>query len=101
MKVEFLKHVHDYWDTSGVDTGWLNCFTLQDMFSLCLLCQINDAKQQAQDTKDQAKDLQDRINKNIDSLSREKNKTNELIQQVKDYLTGQCAGDTTGTWSSP
>ncbi|XP_034391852.1 laminin subunit beta-4 isoform X2 [Cyclopterus lumpus] len=47
---------------------------------------INDAKQQAQDTKDQAKDLQDRINNNIDSLSREKNKTNELIQQVKDYL---------------
>ncbi|TNN41537.1 Laminin subunit beta-4 [Liparis tanakae] len=50
---------------------------------------INDAKQQAQDTKDQAKDLQDRINNNIDSLSREKNKTNELIQQVKDYLTDE------------
>ncbi|XP_054475687.1 LOW QUALITY PROTEIN: laminin subunit beta-4 [Anoplopoma fimbria] len=47
---------------------------------------INDAKQQAQDTKDQAKDLQDRINKNIDSLKGEKNKTKELIQRVKDYL---------------
>ncbi|KAM6926955.1 laminin subunit beta-4 [Lycodopsis pacificus] len=47
---------------------------------------INDAKWQAQDTKDQAKDLQDRINKNMDSLKREKNKTKELIQQVKNYL---------------
>ncbi|XP_051237149.1 laminin subunit beta-4 isoform X1 [Dicentrarchus labrax] len=47
---------------------------------------INDAKQAAQDTKDQAKELQDRINNNIDSFEREKNKTKELIQRVKDYL---------------
>uniref|UniRef100_A0A672YMI7 Laminin subunit beta-1 n=1 Tax=Sphaeramia orbicularis TaxID=375764 RepID=A0A672YMI7_9TELE len=43
-------------------------------------------KQAAQDTKDQAKDLQDRIQNNLDSFEREKNKTKELIQKVKDYL---------------
>ncbi|XP_071318517.1 laminin subunit beta-4 isoform X2 [Trachinotus anak] len=47
---------------------------------------INYAKQAAQDTKDQAEDLQDRISSNMDSFGREKTKTRELIQQVKDYL---------------
>ncbi|XP_019113332.2 laminin subunit beta-4 [Larimichthys crocea] len=47
---------------------------------------INDAKQAAQDTKDQAKDLQDRINNNMDLFERDKNKTKELIQRVKDFL---------------
>ncbi|XP_008292613.1 laminin subunit beta-4-like [Stegastes partitus] len=47
---------------------------------------INDAKRAAQDTKDQAKDLQDQIHSNADSMEREKNKTKELIQRVKDYL---------------
>ncbi|XP_070687634.1 laminin subunit beta-4 [Pempheris klunzingeri] len=47
---------------------------------------INDAKQVAQDTKDKAKDLQNRINDGIDSFEREKNKTKELIQRVKNYL---------------
>ncbi|XP_023255175.1 laminin subunit beta-4-like [Seriola lalandi dorsalis] len=47
---------------------------------------INYAKQTAQDTKDQAKDLQDRKNANMDSFEREKTKTREIIQQVKDYL---------------
>lgn len=59
--------------------------------SLCLYipCQINHAKQAAQDTKDQAKDLQDRISDNMDSFEREKNQTKDLIQRVKEYLTGQ------------
>uniref|UniRef100_UPI0037E8F603 laminin subunit beta-4 n=1 Tax=Semicossyphus pulcher TaxID=241346 RepID=UPI0037E8F603 len=47
---------------------------------------IDDAKQAAQDSKDQAKDLQDRINDNMDSFEREKQKTKDLIQRVKDYL---------------
>ena len=55
---------------------------------LCV-CQINDAKQAAQDTKDKAKDLQKRINNTMDSFERDKTKTKELIQRVKDYLMGQ------------
>nr|XP_046250599.1 laminin subunit beta-4 [Scatophagus argus] len=47
---------------------------------------INDAKQAAQDTKSQAINLQGRINNSMQSFEREKNKTKELIQQVKDYL---------------
>ncbi|XP_065813008.1 laminin subunit beta-4 [Labrus bergylta] len=47
---------------------------------------VNNAKQAAQDTKDQAIDLQDRINDNMDSFEREKQKTKDLIQRVKDYL---------------
>uniref|UniRef100_A0A8P4K4T5 Laminin subunit beta-1 n=1 Tax=Dicentrarchus labrax TaxID=13489 RepID=A0A8P4K4T5_DICLA len=47
---------------------------------------MNKAGLQWFDTKDQAKELQDRINNNIDSFEREKNKTKELIQRVKDYL---------------
>ncbi|XP_068452578.1 laminin subunit beta-4 [Clinocottus analis] len=50
---------------------------------------INNVKQQAEDTKDQAKDLQDQIHNNMDSLKREKNKSKELIQQVKDYLVDE------------
>lgn len=45
----------------------------------------------AQDTKDQAKELQDRINDNMDSFEREKKKTKELIQRVKDFLMGECS----------
>lgn len=63
--------------------------------------QINSAKQAAQETKDQARELQDQINDNKDALEREKNKTRELIKQVKDYLTGECPGDTKRQWSSP
>ncbi|XP_074521304.1 laminin subunit beta-4 [Halichoeres trimaculatus] len=47
---------------------------------------INDAKQAAQDSKDQAKDLQNRIKNNMGSFEREKQKTKDLIQKVKDYL---------------
>lgn len=47
---------------------------------------INEAKQAAQDTKDQARDLQDRIHSSTQSMEREKNRTRELLQRVKDYL---------------
>ncbi|KAM9352424.1 laminin subunit beta-4 [Symphorus nematophorus] len=47
---------------------------------------INDAKQAAHDTKGQAKNLQERINNNMDTFEKEKTKTKELIQRVKDYL---------------
>lgn len=59
--------------------------------SHCLLLhQINNAKQAALETKDRAEDLQDRLNTTMDSFERDKNKTKELIQRVKDYLIGQC-----------
>lgn len=59
--------------------------------SHCLLLrQINNAKQAALETKDRAEDLQDRLNTTMDSFERDKNKTKELIQRVKDYLMGQC-----------
>lgn len=63
--------------------------------------QINYAKQATQDTKDQAENLQDRLNITLDAFERDKNKTKELIQRVKDYLMGQCSSDGAGTWSSP
>lgn len=66
--------------------GWLTLYKFS-----CFFCQINDAQQAAQDTKDQAKELQDRINDNMDSYEREKKKTKELIQRVKDYLMGECS----------
>ncbi|XP_067447150.1 laminin subunit beta-4 [Thunnus thynnus] len=47
---------------------------------------INDAQQVAQDTKALTKDLQDQIHNNMDTFEREKNKSKELIQRVKDYL---------------
>ncbi|XP_034542548.1 laminin subunit beta-4 [Notolabrus celidotus] len=47
---------------------------------------INNAKQAAQDSIDQTKDLQDRIKNNMGSFEREKQKTKDLIQKVKDYL---------------
>lgn len=47
------------------------------------------AKQAAMETKDLAEDLQDRLNTTMDSFERDKNKTKELIQRVKDYLLGQ------------
>lgn len=56
---------------------------------LILLSQIKDANKAANDTKDLAKVLQDRIAENLDSFEREKNKTKELIQKVKNYLMGQ------------
>lgn len=59
------------------------------MTSHCLR-QINNAKQAALETKDRAVDLQDRLNTTMDSFERDKNKTKELIQRVKDYLMGQC-----------
>lgn len=43
------------------------------------------------DAKNWARDLQDQINNNTNSCVREKNKIRELIQQVKDYLMGQCS----------
>lgn len=55
----------------------------------CLWCQIMNAKQAALETKDLAEDLQDRLNTTMDSYERDKNKTKELIQRVKDYLLGQ------------
>lgn len=55
-----------------------------------MLRQINNAKQAALETKDRAEDLQDRLNTTMDSFERDKNKTKELIQRVKDYLMGQC-----------
>ncbi|CAN9498663.1 unnamed protein product [Ophioblennius macclurei] len=48
---------------------------------------VLEAQQAAQDTKDQAQVLQDRIQHNADNFEREKNKTRELIQKVKLYLT--------------
>ncbi|XP_047453457.1 laminin subunit beta-4 isoform X2 [Mugil cephalus] len=48
---------------------------------------INEAKQAAQYSKDQAKKLQEQLNNNTISFEREKNKTKELIQRVKLYLT--------------
>lgn len=48
-----------------------------------------NAKQAALETKDLAEDLQDRLNTTMDSFERDKNKTKELIQRVKDYLLGQ------------
>ncbi|KAM7415417.1 hypothetical protein PAMA_019983 [Pampus argenteus] len=48
--------------------------------------QIIDVQQVTQDTKALTKDLQDRINNNMDTFERDKNKTKELIQRVKDYL---------------
>ncbi|KAI3370558.1 hypothetical protein L3Q82_007070 [Scortum barcoo] len=59
---------------------------MKDLSMVSLNQQINDAKQAAEDTKDQAKGLQDRITDNMDSFERDKNKTKELIQRVKDYL---------------
>ncbi|KAL4003909.1 fumarate hydratase, class II [Sarotherodon galilaeus] len=47
---------------------------------------INNANQMTQDAKNRARDLQDRISNNTNSCEREKSKTRELIQQVKDYL---------------
>lgn len=70
---------------------WWCCETLT---SHCLLLrQINNAKQAALETKDRAEDLQDRLNTTMDSFERDKNKTKELIQRVKDYLMGQCWAD--------
>lgn len=60
---------------------------------LILLSQIKDANKAANDTKDLAKVLQDRIAENLDSFEREKNKTKELIQKVKNYLMGQYWAD--------
>lgn len=48
-----------------------------------------NAKQAALETKDLAEELQDRLNTTMDSFERDKNKTKELIQRVKDYLLGQ------------
>lgn len=64
------------------------------------LCQINNAKQAAQDTKERAEDLRDQLNVTMDSFERDKNKTKELIQRVKDFLTGQCYGDAAGSCRS-
>ncbi|KAM7397366.1 hypothetical protein PAMP_020344 [Pampus punctatissimus] len=52
---------------------------------------IIDVQQVTQDTKALTKDLHDRINNNMDTFERDKNKTKELIQRVKDYLLGQCS----------
>lgn len=48
-----------------------------------------NAKQAALETKDLAVHLQDKLNNTMDSFERDKNKTKELIQRVKDYLLGQ------------
>lgn len=61
------------------------------VFTAFLLFQINDAQQVAQDTKARTKNLQDRINNSMDTWERDKNKTKELIQRVRDYLLGQCS----------
>lgn len=45
------------------------------------------------ETKDLAEDLQDRLNTTMGSFERDKNKTKELIQRVKDYLLGQWRPD--------
>lgn len=52
-----------------------------------------NAQQAALETKDLAEDLQDRLNTTMDSFERDKNKTKELIQRVKDYLLGQWKTD--------
>ncbi|KAG7468897.1 laminin subunit beta-4-like [Solea senegalensis] len=49
---------------------------------------IHKAKQAAQATKNQAKDSREKIHDRLDSLERE-NKTRELIQRAKDYLTDE------------
>lgn len=61
------------------------------MLQRLVLFQINDAQQIAQDAKAKTKDLQDRINSNVDTWEKDKDKTKELIQRVKDYLLGQCS----------
>ncbi|KAM9854866.1 laminin subunit beta-4 [Aulostomus maculatus] len=47
---------------------------------------ITDTKQVAQDTKGLTKHLLERINNNMSSFERDKSKTKELIQRVKDHL---------------
>lgn len=64
------------------------------------LCQINNAKQAAQDTKERAEDMRDQLNVTMDSFERDKNKTKELIQRVKDFLMGQSYGDAAGSCRS-
>ncbi|XP_058502469.1 laminin subunit beta-4 isoform X2 [Solea solea] len=49
---------------------------------------IHKANQAAQATKNQAKDSREKIHDRLDSLERE-NKTRELIQRAKDYLTDE------------
>ncbi len=73
-------------------TDAVPCCTETLMLFIFILFKISNAKQAAQETKDQAKELQDRISDNMDSFEREKNKTKELIQRVRDYLLGQCSG---------
>jgi hypothetical protein len=52
--------------------------------------QINEAKQMTQGTHEQAKELQKKITDSKEKFKREKNDTKDLINRVKDYLTGQC-----------
>lgn len=48
---------------------------------------MKDAKQLTQDTKEKAIELHNRIS-STGSFQKDENKTKELIQQVKHYLTG-------------
>lgn len=93
MKTENSDEAHEIsCSTILIKHSWTPDYNIHlwhtSLLNKCLFCQINDAKQAAQDTKDQAKDLQDRINNNMDLFERDKNKTKELIQRVKDFLLG-------------